>query len=131
MFRAVPVLALVLAVVAACDRDPEQPRGDVWEPCTEDRRCSAEGNLCQQVWGASDVTYCAPTCSWGTPCGAPPPSDDGLTLSARCTATQDSPAGLCVIDCATGDNCPAGMLCFFDETYTLSTDLGICAWPPL
>src|SRR5690606_31742893 len=130
MFRVAPYLALALAL-AACDRDPEQPRGDAWQPCNEDKRCDKDGMICQQAWGASDVTVCSPTCSWGSDCAAPPVNDDGQPVSARCDATESSPSGICTIDCTTANDCAAGMLCFFDEVFTPATGRGICAWPPL
>ncbi|PCC73223.1 hypothetical protein SAMN02745121_03050 [Nannocystis exedens] len=129
MFRVVPHLALALALMA-CDRDPEQPRGGPWQPCNEGKRCSDDTMICEQAWAASDVTYCAPTCMWGAACEAPPLSEAGIAVAARCTAREDSPVGSCVADCTTEDDCPAGTLCFFDDRYTPSTGQGICAWPP-
>lgn len=130
MLRPFPLLFLALAGTLACDRDAEQPRGGAWQPCLSDSRCSEEMMLCEQAWGASDVTVCAPTCQWGETCPSPPSSEDGRALTARCNAYESSPAGYCVVDCATATDCPAGMLCFFDDRYTPSTNLGICAWPP-
>ena len=128
MLRAVPLFALVVAGTLACDRDPDPPRGGVWQPCTDSGGCSDASLSCLEVFGAVAVTACLPTCVQGDVCASPPAAENGVPTTARCDA--DINAGQCVVDCASAAACPAGMLCFFDEVYTPVTNLGICAWPP-
>ena len=129
MLRHVSLLALVLAASMACDQDPEQPRGGAWQPCTKNFDCSDAALGCFEVFGSPDVSACLPDCVAGDTCAAAPPTENGVPAATRCAATGSNP-GLCVVDCTTTDNCPAGMLCFFDNVQTPLTNLGICAWPP-
>lgn len=130
MLRCTLLLAFALAGNMACDRDAEQPRGAVWQPCTEDFGCSDDSLGCFEVFGSPEVSACVPDCVSGDTCAAPPASEGGLPTTARCAATGMN-VGLCVVDCTTDDNCPAGMLCFYDDVQTPVTGSGICAWPPV
>ena len=128
MLRHVSLLALVLAASMACDQDPEQPRGGAWQPCTSDYRCSDATLSCMEV-GSPDVSVCVPECMAGA-CAAGPTTKNGVQTAPRCNATGMN-VGRCVVDCNTSDNCPAGMLCLYDDLQTPETGLGACAWPPV
>lgn len=129
MLRIVAVVALTFVGPVACERDPEQPRGEAWQPCLEDNRCSNDSLSCLEVFGSVDVTACLPWCSAGDKCVGSPVNENGAPTSSRCSSSDTNP-GRCLVDCSSAADCPAGMLCFFDERYTLSSAVGICAWPP-
>lgn len=130
MLRHASFFTLALVGSMACDREPEQPRGDVWQPCSADYRCSDDLLGCVEIFGSPELSVCVPECMSGDTCAAPPSNENGVPTTARCNATGMN-VGRCVVDCTTADNCPAGMLCFYDDHTTPETGLGVCAWPPL
>lgn len=127
MPRSALALALVLVVGPTCDSEPEKPRGGAWQPCLENSRCSEDSLSCLQIFGSPESTACLPKCASGDMCAAGPASDNGVPTTTRCDATDTNP-GRCVVDCNTLADCPADMLCLFDEVYTPITARGVCAW---
>lgn len=75
-----------------------------WGDCMVDRDCP-EGDVCERAGTGTNGYYCSAPCTpGGFVSGCPPAPDGGGAVS--CSAR-----GRCVMACAPGGACPAGMQC--------------------